>query len=83
MQMRKPIALSALVLTGVTFLVAAGCSLPRAPVDISGVLKLTMIASGAGFMLTVVVCVFVAWPVQKGDEAKKVKHPKIRDCHLF
>ena len=66
--MRKPIALSALVLTGVTFMVAAGASLPQAPVDISLGLKATMIASGAGFIVAVVVCVFVAWPVQ---EAKK------------
>jgi len=64
MHMRKRIALSALVLTGVTFLVSAGASLPQPPADISGALKVTMIASGVGFMVTVVVCVFVAWPVR-------------------
>ena len=66
--MRKRIALSALLLTGVTFLVAAGCSLPQAPDKISGALKATMIASGAGFMVTVMVSVFVAWPVGKAKK---------------
>ncbi len=60
--MRKRIALSALALTGLTLLVAACAALPQDPADISLGLKVTMIASGAGFMLALVVCVFVAWP---------------------
>jgi len=64
MQMHKRIALSALVLTGVTFLSAAMISLPRSAGDIGPGLKGAVIASGVGFMLSLVLWVFVAWPVR-------------------
>lgn len=66
--MRKRIALSALALTGVTFLVAACAALPQDLADISLGLKVTMIASGVAFMLALVVCVLVAWPGKQGSK---------------
>ena len=66
--MRKVIALSAMVLTGTTFLVSAAMGLPRDPADIGPGLKATIIASAVAFMLTVVISVFVAWPQQRGKD---------------
>ena len=63
--MRKIIALSALALTGMTFLVAAFVGLPQDPAAISPGLKVTIIASGVAFVLAVVVCVLVAWPEKR------------------
>lgn len=60
--MRKKVALSALALTGMTFLGAAFVGLPQDPAGISLGLKVTLIASGVGFLLAVVVYVFAAWP---------------------
>ena len=65
--MRKTMALSALALTGATFLVAAFAGLPQDPAGISPALKVTILASGVAFMLAVVVYVLVAWP-QKPDK---------------
>ena len=60
--MRKKVALSALALTGMTFLCAAFVGLPQDPAAIGLGLKVTLIASGVGFLLAVVVYVFAAWP---------------------
>ena len=60
--MRKRIALSALALTGMTFLAAALAGLPQDPAGISLGLKVTLIASGVAFLVAVVVSVLVAWP---------------------
>ena len=60
--MRKAIALSAVALTGASFLVSGVIGLPRDPADIGPGLKAAIIASAAAFMLAVVIAVFVAWP---------------------
>ena len=60
--MRKAIALSAVALTGATFLVSGSMGLPQAPADIGPGLKATIIASAVAFVLAVVIAVFVAWP---------------------
>jgi len=60
--MRKIVPVSALALTGMTFLVSALAGLPKDPTGINLGLKVTILASGVAFMLAVVVCVLVAWP---------------------
>jgi len=61
----RRIVVSALVLTGTAFLVSGMIGLSRDPASMGVGLKATIIASAIAFLLTVVVCVLVAWPEKR------------------
>ena len=63
--MRRIVVVSTLVLTGTAFLVSGMIGLSRAPASMGVGLKATIIASAIAFLLTVMVCVLVAWPEKR------------------